>query len=206
MPKIVDTKKRADEIAGAVYTILCTEGLPAVTLARVAEETGLAIGSIRHYFPTHQLLVESALTHLITTISERIYRHYDLITNRSKKNETDQVVKILEELLPFDNYRHQEAILLLRIMNEAIHNKIYRPYAAKISRGMREMVAQILSTTLKITSSDMEPKVEGLSAFIDGLTVAMLAPDSKVTPSHAHSLLTRAVITTISTKQIGRTS
>jgi len=204
MPKVVDTKQRADEIANAVFTILCTEGLPAVTLSRVAEQTGLAIGSIRHYYPSHQQLVESALTLLIATISERIYRHYDFLSQQPA-DPHDQVVRILEELLPFDPYRYQEAVLWLRVMNEAVHDPTYRPYATKLSTGMREMIAQILQNSLPGTTvTELDQKVEGLSVFIDGLTVAMLSPRPTVTPKQAHNLLTRAVKTTVSSNnQIG---
>lgn len=207
MPKVVDPQQRADEIANAVFIILCTEGLPAVTLGRVAERTGLAIGSIRHYYPTHQLLVESALTLLITTISERIYRHYDHISQQHPSNQYDRAVLVLEELLPLDTLRHQEAILWLRLMNEAVHNEVYSPYAARLNVGMRDMVAQILQNTLSdIPLTELDKKVEGLSVFIDGLTIAMLAPGSTITPETAHELFTRAVKTTISHNKTGSIS
>lgn len=50
MPKKVDPDARREQIADAVIEEIAVHGLRAVTLARIAERTGLAIGSIRHYF------------------------------------------------------------------------------------------------------------------------------------------------------------
>lgn len=195
MPKIVDTKRRARDIAEAVFSIICEEGLPAVSLPGVADRTNLSIGSVRHYFPTHQQLVESALDFLIDTISKRIESHYLSIVKpeqNSHKQKQDQAIRILEELLPLDSHRRQEAILWLRLMNEAIHDSIYQPYATKLSHGMRSLASQIIKNTTGYNPADTL-EIERLCSFIDGITVSMLAPKSTVTPKKAHNLLVRQV-------------
>ncbi|MFE3318398.1 TetR/AcrR family transcriptional regulator [Nocardia sp. NPDC059195] len=50
MPKRVDPDVRREQIADAVIDEIAEHGLRSVTLARIAARTGLAIGSIRHYF------------------------------------------------------------------------------------------------------------------------------------------------------------
>jgi AcrR family transcriptional regulator len=50
MPKKVDPDARREQIADAVIDEIAANGLRSVTLARIAARTGLAIGSIRHYF------------------------------------------------------------------------------------------------------------------------------------------------------------
>lgn len=50
MPKRVDPDARREQIADAVIEEIAEHGLRSVTLARIAARTGLAIGSIRHYF------------------------------------------------------------------------------------------------------------------------------------------------------------
>lgn len=50
MPKNVDPDARREQIADAVIDEIAARGLRSVTLARIAERTGFAIGSIRHYF------------------------------------------------------------------------------------------------------------------------------------------------------------
>lgn len=50
MPKRVDPDARREQVADAVIDEIAEHGLRSVTLARIAARTGLAIGSIRHYF------------------------------------------------------------------------------------------------------------------------------------------------------------
>ncbi|MEU8899423.1 TetR family transcriptional regulator C-terminal domain-containing protein [Nocardia sp. NPDC048505] len=50
MPKRVDPDTRREQVADAVIDEIAEYGLRSVTLARIAARTGLAIGSIRHYF------------------------------------------------------------------------------------------------------------------------------------------------------------
>ncbi|PCC37741.1 hypothetical protein CIK66_17790 [Brachybacterium alimentarium] len=50
MAQRVDPDARREQIADAVIEEIAAHGLRSVTLARIATRTGLAIGSIRHYF------------------------------------------------------------------------------------------------------------------------------------------------------------
>ena len=50
MPKKVDPDARREQVADAVIDEIAAHGLRSVTLARIAKRSGLAIGSIRHYF------------------------------------------------------------------------------------------------------------------------------------------------------------
>lgn len=50
MPRIVNHEKRRQELAGAVRGIVASEGIDALTIARVASETGYSTGVVNHYF------------------------------------------------------------------------------------------------------------------------------------------------------------
>ncbi|MBR8744740.1 TetR/AcrR family transcriptional regulator [Nocardiopsis sp. MG754419] len=50
MPKRADPDVRREQVADAVIDEIAAHGIRSVTLARIAARTGLAIGSIRHYF------------------------------------------------------------------------------------------------------------------------------------------------------------
>ena len=50
MPKQVDPEQRRLLVADAVLDEILENGIQSVTLARIAQRTGLAIGSIRHFF------------------------------------------------------------------------------------------------------------------------------------------------------------
>ncbi|MEU5576362.1 TetR/AcrR family transcriptional regulator [Streptomyces huasconensis] len=50
MPKRADPDIRREQVADAVIEEIAAHGIRSVTLARISARTGLAIGSIRHYF------------------------------------------------------------------------------------------------------------------------------------------------------------
>jgi AcrR family transcriptional regulator len=50
VPKRVDPDVRREQVADAVIDEIAAHGIRSVTLARIAARSGLAIGSIRHYF------------------------------------------------------------------------------------------------------------------------------------------------------------
>lgn len=74
MPKEVDHDARRRELADSAIRVIAREGLAATTLAMVAAESGWSIGSIRHYFPTKNGLIESALWRVGERVDERIRR------------------------------------------------------------------------------------------------------------------------------------
>jgi len=194
MPKVVNPQQRVALLTEAVFVILCKEGMHGITLAGVAKHTNLAIGSVRHYFPTRHLLVESAIRSLIDTIVKRINDHYQVFARQAEDTQTLQdrqqlTVAVVQELLPYDERRRQEAILWLRLINEGIHDPDFQPYAAHLLAGMREVVARILTTALDYPIKTDPYAVEHLSTVIDGLTLDMITAGSGMTLQKARGLL-----------------
>ncbi|AWH94114.1 TetR/AcrR family transcriptional regulator [Dietzia lutea] len=69
MPKYIDHEARKAEVAAAVVRV-AQGGLDAVTLRAVSKESGWSTGSIAHYFPDKESLLEAAFA-LITERSRR---------------------------------------------------------------------------------------------------------------------------------------
>jgi TetR/AcrR family transcriptional repressor of bet genes len=57
---------RRQELIEAAYQLLITEGLPSLTVERVARQAGVSKGIIHHYFRDKKQLIEGALVHLST--------------------------------------------------------------------------------------------------------------------------------------------
>lgn len=66
MPKIVDPGARRRAVADAVLRVIGREGVEGASLRNVAEEAGLAIGSVRHYFRDHDELLLFTMRELST--------------------------------------------------------------------------------------------------------------------------------------------
>ncbi|GAA1307021.1 TetR/AcrR family transcriptional regulator [Pseudonocardia xinjiangensis] len=99
MPKRVDTEARREQVADAVIDEIAAHGLRSVTLARIAARTGLAIGSIRHYFGdtvgevmrfTFSVLIQR-VTRRATTLSEdAVARITDVIAFAAPTSEQER--------------------------------------------------------------------------------------------------------------------
>lgn len=70
MPRIVDHEQRRRDLAAAVWTIVRTDGLGAVSIRRVAAESGWSTGAVRHYLPSHDELISFAATELVRATTE----------------------------------------------------------------------------------------------------------------------------------------
>ncbi|MFE6861598.1 TetR/AcrR family transcriptional regulator [Nocardia sp. NPDC057668] len=99
VPKRVDPDIRREQIADAVIDEIVERGLRSVTLARIAERTGLAIGSIRHYFGdtvrevmrfTFGVLVQRAVRRAGAMFDDPIARIIDVIAFTAPTSEQER--------------------------------------------------------------------------------------------------------------------
>jgi AcrR family transcriptional regulator len=78
MPRRVDPDVRREQVADAVIEEIAEHGLRSVTLARIAARTGLAIGSIRHYFGD---TLREVMRFTLTVLMQRIVRRASAVAD-----------------------------------------------------------------------------------------------------------------------------
>lgn len=61
-----------DEVKEATIRVIATEGVPAVTIRRVAREVGRSTSAITHYFSDRDQLLREAVTETLTEMQEQI--------------------------------------------------------------------------------------------------------------------------------------
>ena len=127
MPKRVDPEVRREQVADAVIDEVVANGLRSVTLARIAARTGLAIGSIRHYFGD---TVREVMRFTLSVLMQRAVRRATAMS--------DDPVALLAEVITFtvptSEQAHRENIALVE----------YRVMA----RTDPELAADIAATSL----------------------------------------------------------
>ena len=72
MPKIIDRASRRRDVIHAVWRLILNGGMQQATFRAIADETGLAIGSIRHYFGSHEDLIVAAAQELSDRVEGRL--------------------------------------------------------------------------------------------------------------------------------------
>jgi AcrR family transcriptional regulator len=187
MPKEVDHDARRQELADAVCAVIARNGLGGTTLAHVAEESGWSIGSIRHYFPTKDKLVASALWRVGERVDDRIRRG-------TAGGMTMRDLRLAAtELLPLDATRREEAVVHLAFLaqvavtpslgdaSEGAAQRLQEPLAARIAYLVRagDLPAQL----------DAEHEAARLRVLLDGLRIQLITTPKQTPVAWALAVL-----------------
>jgi AcrR family transcriptional regulator len=185
MPKKVDPEIRRDEVVDAVFRVVRRSGFEQASLRNVAEEAGLAIGSVRHYFDGHTDLMVFAMRASLDRVSARLTERVGpLLAARDHEARAEGVERMLTELLPLDERRREEATVWLAFTTAARTRPELRPLAEESYDGMRRLVRRIVDGAAGhgALTGDPEVETERLCALIDGLTLEGVLHPDRMTP------------------------
>ena len=150
------------------------EGLSGLSLRKVAVESGLNIGSVRHYFDDHRSLLVAAVTNVGNRMGERLTRYpTDALAGLSGEAAIDALQARLEELLPVDEERRVEAIVLTEFIVAARVNPIFRPVTEQMAADMRQVITDALRV---LEVHDPAEEAERLIALLGGLVLDSVTP------------------------------
>ncbi|MEY9258493.1 AcrR family transcriptional regulator [Brevibacterium epidermidis] len=199
MPKFVDPVQRRELIADALFSIVLRQGLSKVSLRTIADETGLAIGSIRHYFSGADGIVRFALDTLVERVGARLEtRLADMLPKLDSGSiDHDQAkeltVDFLSELLPLDETRRRESVVWLAFEEEARTTPELADVFETAVRGTRDLMAQVIesmsSRGVLHAGLDAQAEAETLAALIDGLTLRSALHPEVLASGRARELL-----------------
>ncbi|MFC5720963.1 TetR/AcrR family transcriptional regulator [Streptomyces gamaensis] len=183
MPKIVDPVARRRAVAQAVLSVTARHGLEHASLRNVADEAGLAIGSVRHYFADHDELMTFTMRELSRRIGDRVRTHAErLLDPDSDIDRRAGMEELLAEFLPLDETRRQESALWLAFTTAAHTRPELRPCAADMQADLHTLMTRVLHEAQGAgglpDGIDVELESTRLAALLDGLTLqATLLPD-----------------------------
>jgi AcrR family transcriptional regulator len=183
VPKIVDPVARRRAVAQAVLSVAARHGLEHASLRNVADEAGLAVGSVRPYFADHDELMTFAMRELSRRIGDRVRTHAErLLTPGSGTDRRAATEELLAELLPLDEARRQETALWLAFTTAALTRPELRPCAAEMQANLHTLMSRVLHEARCAGGLpgglDVELESTRLAALLDGLNLqATLLPD-----------------------------
>lgn len=182
VPKIVDAEARRQDVVQAVLRIIAVDGLERASLREVADEAGLAVGSVRHYFQGSEELLAFTFGTVVDRVVGRLEGLLPAVEEAAhgSPRQREAVLTLLGGMLPLDEETAVEACAWLAFKNAAR----IRPFlAAEADRSHRE-VAAIVGGLVATLLPDHEPQenlvveAERLLAVLDGLCMhALLQPD-----------------------------
>ena len=187
MPKEVDHVARRRELADAACTVIARNGLAGTTLAHVADESGWSIGSIRHYFPTKDELVASALWRVGERVDERIRR------GTAGGMTLGDLRLAATELLPLDATRREEALVHLAFLAEVAVTPELGDAAEGAAQRLQEPLAARVAHLIQVgdLSARLDPEHEAarLRVLLDGLRLQLITTPRQTTVKWALTVL-----------------
>ncbi|MFC8038790.1 TetR/AcrR family transcriptional regulator [Paenarthrobacter sp. NPDC057355] len=206
MPKIVDAEARRQEVVQAVFRIIASDGLERASLREVADEAGLAVGSVRHYFASSDELLIFSFGTVIERIAGRLEAALALVEEEEpgSPGQHAAVLNLLGQFLPLDEELAVDACVWMAFRHAARIKPVLAPEAERSHRTVAAIVGRLILLLNPGQADDQQTLVteaERLLATMDGLCMhALLQPEwmtaevcSDVLTAHLRSLSEPAV-------------
>lgn len=182
MPKIVDADARRLDVVDAVLRIIAVDGLERASLREVADEAGLAVGSVRHYFAGSEELLDYSFGTVVDRVVGRLAAALpDLLREPAgTPGQRAAVLTLLGGLLPLDEERAVDLCAWIAFRNAARIRPFLAPAAGRSHREVAAVVGQVVATLLPPDCPEelLVVEAERLLATLDGLCLhALLQPE-----------------------------
>ncbi|MCX2953680.1 TetR/AcrR family transcriptional regulator [Lentzea sp. NEAU-D7] len=196
MPKIVIAGERRKEVGDAVVRIMVRAGVDGASLRNLADETGLSIGAIRHYFESHDELVVFAMRELGRRIRRRVASRFDRLPADGLSSAVP-VAELLAGLLPLGRTREEDMAVWLDFVGASRTKPTLHVVAAEHHERTRRLITRILEQAIACgglpAELDLGIECLRLSALLDGLTMQAVLHPQHITPDLLVDVLRRNV-------------
>ena len=195
VPKIVDAGARRQDVVQAVLRIIAVDGLERASLREVADEAGLAVGSVRHYFQGSEELLAFTFRTVVDRMVSRLSSLLPAVQDAAagSPGQRTAVLTLLGAMLPLDEETAMETCAWMAFKNAAR----IRPFlGAEADRSHRE-VAAVVGGVVSALLPDDEPQenlvveAERLLATLDGLCMHALLQPAWMTAQMCRDVLER---------------
>jgi len=176
MPKIVDHDKQRVLVAEAAWRIIRRDGMEQASVRNIAEEAGISVGSMRHYFSTQSEL----LLYAMNLVSERVSHRVQQMSFTSSPMENMKC--LLLEFLPNTEEKLAEMEVWYAFTARSKTDSTLKELADTVYDELRQAVGSVITYLMKLDLSrpdlDKELEIERLYALVDGLGIhTVLRPD-----------------------------
>jgi AcrR family transcriptional regulator len=183
VPRLIDREARKEELAQALWAVIVEHGIGAVSVRSVAAQAGVAVGSLRHVFPTRTELIVFSAELMLRRAEQRITAIAPL------PDPVDHALRLARELLPLTPDTRAELQVNLALFAEAP--------AVPALTGVRDRtegaLAGLYGRLVALVAPRLKPvaarrAADRLGALTDGLALRLLAAPGFV-PERALALL-----------------
>ncbi|MFF0866892.1 TetR/AcrR family transcriptional regulator [Nonomuraea sp. NPDC003560] len=147
MPKQVDHRERREAIARALWRVVAQRGVAHLTTRVVAQEAGISLGQLQHYFASRAAMLSFAMDFASEQTSLRVEQGLAGLGDRPHPRDVLRLT--LSEMLPLHadaraTSRMSAAYVLEALHDEAVHEQARRGLLqgrALVERLVRQAIA-----------------------------------------------------------------
>lgn len=165
----MDRDARKAHLAHAVWQVAVDRGIGAVSVRAVAEQAGVAVGSLRHVFPTRAELLEFSAELMVQRATSRIAalpRYEDPVR---------YALEVVKQLLPLEPDSRVELEVNIALIAESPALPQLTSITELAYHQLGEACVRLVEM---LTGSARDPRIEQLArrlhAIIDGLAIHLL--------------------------------
>jgi AcrR family transcriptional regulator len=188
-------ERRRVEILDATWRLIARRGYYRVRIADIAEVCGTSPAAIHYYFPGKQDVLQTSLLHC----AERAYARQTLDLDRFS-DAREQLVRLIELLLPVDGQIKEEWLIWLHLSNESALHPELRAVHNDFHLRWRDSVAQVIERgQAQDVFHDLDPRRTALTfmSLADGLAIQVLTATPGNSVTTMREVLTDFAIQTI---------
>ncbi|MEV0161616.1 TetR family transcriptional regulator [Nonomuraea fuscirosea] len=191
MPKQVDHRDRRETIARALWRVVERRGVSQLTMRVVAQEAGISLGQLQHYFASRSAMLSFAMDFASEQTSLRVGQGLTRLGDRPHPRDVLRVT--LAEMLPLHADARATSRMSAAYVLEALHDEAVREQARRgLVRGralVEELVRQAIADGH--IGPDRDPATEtNLLLALTGLTplleLGVIEPGDALTAIDAH--------------------
>lgn len=170
MPKIVKHEERKQQIAKAMWRVILDKGMEGATVRNIAEEAGLSLGALRHYFSNQDDLLVYAMTLVQERATERI-----VSVVQQDLPPKEKVMAVLLEIVPVNEETLAEMEVWFAFMAYVKHRRDELDVPNDgIFEGVQKVMTFLNASGLMQDGLDLDLETERLYALIDGIAIHAL--------------------------------
>lgn len=153
MPKQVDHRGRREAIARALWRVVEQRGVGQLTMRVVAQEAGMSLGQLQHYFASRTAMLSFAMELASEQTSARVRRGLDRLGDRPHPSEVLRLT--LAEMLPLHPDARATSRMSAAYTLEALHDDAVHEQARHGLVQGRALVEQLVRRA--IDDGDIDP-------------------------------------------------
>lgn len=187
MPAKVNHQQRRQQVVEATFRLVVAEGINGVSLRKVANESGLNIGSVRHYFDGHHDLLAAAAEEAGARMERRLAAHpAEQLRGLTGEKALDALQTFIEAVMPVDRPRREEAIVVIELITASRTMPVFHTVSTQMAKDLADVLLEALNC-LEIPNSELA--VAQLASVIGGLTLDTVTPHGALTVNQLRTTL-----------------